>query len=74
MNIETLLSKKDVCARWQLSPRSVDRLRASGRLPWIDVSGGRGTRPAVRFDLGDIERFEMSMKRGQPEAEQSAEG
>jgi hypothetical protein len=74
MTITTLFTKKDVCQRWQISARTLDRLRLSGKVAWLDVSGGRGSRPAVRFALDDIERFELSIKRGQPDAMQSEIG
>lgn len=60
----TLLTKRDVCKRWQVSPRTVDRLRAVGKLAWINVAGDRNSRPAVRFDLSDVEKFEQAMKHG----------
>ena len=43
--------------------RTVDRKRLDGLLAWIDLSGGRGRRPQVRFRLADIEEFEQRMRR-----------
>jgi hypothetical protein len=60
-------SRVKLAARWGVSVKTLDRLRESGRLPWVDVSAGRGKRPLVRFMLADVERFEQTMR-------QSAEG
>jgi hypothetical protein len=63
MTIEMLLSRQELARRWGTSMKTVDRLRNSGKLAWIDIAGGRGTRPLVRFHLRDLERFEQSMRR-----------
>jgi hypothetical protein len=36
----------------------VDRRKKYGLLPWIDLSGGIGSRPMIRFRLTDIEEYE----------------
>ena len=53
-----LLSRKQLKKRWGLSLRTLDRLRDYGHLPWIDLTGGRGSRPIVRFRVTDIEKLE----------------
>ncbi len=58
-----LLTRHQVAARWRTSLRTVDRKRLDGLLAWIDLSGGRGRRPQVRFRLADIEEFEQRMRR-----------
>jgi hypothetical protein len=52
------LSRVALAQRWGVSPRTIDRMRADGRLPWIDLTGGRGARPIVRFKLDDILAYE----------------
>jgi len=56
-----LITRLDLAKRWQTSTRTVDRKRQLGLLPWIDIAGGHGKRPIVRFRLEDIEMFENSM-------------
>jgi len=51
------LSRREVAKRWNTSTTTVDRLRATGRLPWFDVST-RGKRTTVRFRLSDVLAFE----------------
>jgi len=62
MTPERTLTREDVATRWGVSPRTVDRLRKSGRLSWIDISGRRGERPIVRFTLLDVELYERQMR------------
>lgn len=56
-----LLTRAQLAQRWHTSARTVDRRRKLGLLPWIDLTGGRGKRPLVRFRLADIEEFEGRM-------------
>lgn len=56
-----LLSRGQLAERWHISERTLDRRRKLGLLPWIDLTGGRGKRPLVRFRLEDIEEFEGRM-------------
>jgi hypothetical protein len=53
-----LLTRVELAKRWATSERTVDRKRMLGLLPWLDLSGGRGKRPLVRFRLADIEAYE----------------
>ena len=66
MSQSTLLSRSDLAERWAASVRTIDRLRRSGTLPWVDLSAGRGERPIVRFSLDDIERYESKNRRDTP--------
>jgi len=74
MDSGVLLTRNDLRQRWSVGLRMVDRLRKSGKLPWIDVSGGRGSRPTVRFRLHDIETFEAAMRSGNADAGVPANG
>ncbi len=56
------LSREALAVRWGTSTRTIDRLRQAGKLPWIDISGGRGIRPLVRFTLADVENYEREMR------------
>lgn len=57
-----LLTRYALAKRWGTSVRTVDRRKDYGLLPWIDLAGGRGNRPMVRFQLSDVERYEEKMK------------
>jgi hypothetical protein len=59
---EPHLSRKDLASRWTVSVRTIDRLRKDGRLPWVDLSGGAGARPIVRFRLRDVEDYEAHVR------------
>ena len=59
-NIHTTRNK--LAERWDTSGRTVDRIKASGQLPWIDLSGGKGKKPIVRFRLEDIEAYEQKFR------------
>ena len=63
MTSNIMLSRKDLAIRWATSTRTIDRLRNAGKLPWIDLSAGRGSRPIVRFRGLDLTDFEQSMRR-----------
>ena len=58
------LSRQALATRWDTSARTVDRRRAMGLLPWIDLACGRGARPVVRFKLADVEAFEGACRVG----------
>jgi hypothetical protein len=62
MSNSALLSKRDVAKRWGTSIKTIDRLRQSGRLAWVDVAAGRGNRPLVRFRFEDIVAFEARFR------------
>jgi hypothetical protein len=59
---QTYLTRRNLAGRWCVSLRTVDRLRQAGKLPWVDIAGGSGARPAVRFNLKDIEAYEERMR------------
>lgn len=52
-----VLNRKEAAQALGFSLRTLDRLRESGLLPWVDASGGRGSRPAVRFFQKDLDEF-----------------
>jgi hypothetical protein len=53
-----LLTRSTLAERWQTSTRTVDRRRQDGLIPWVDISGGKGRRPIVRFRIDDVVAFE----------------
>jgi hypothetical protein len=53
------LTREAVATRWSVSTRTVDRRRQDGILPWVDLNGGRGRKPIVRFLLKHIEDYEQ---------------
>jgi len=53
-----MLTRRELAQRWRTTPRTIDRRRVMGLLPWIDLAQGRGGRPQIRFRLQDIEAFE----------------
>lgn len=53
-----MLTRHDLAKRWQTTPRTIDRRRALGLLPWIDLTMGKGKRPQIRFRLKDVEEYE----------------
>jgi hypothetical protein len=57
-----VLTRQDLAKRWQTTPRTIDRRRAMGLLPWIDLAKGRGKRPQIRFRLEDVENFERQAR------------
>ena len=57
-----LLTRKMLADRWQVSGRTIDRLRASGALAGFDLSGGQGRKARVRFKLEDIEKYEEKFR------------
>lgn len=59
--IDKLFNRKDLAERWGTSVRTIDRKRQDGLIRWIDLAGGRGRRPLVRFKLSDIEAYEEQM-------------
>jgi hypothetical protein len=64
MTMERHLTREQLASRWNVSVRTVDRLRQRGQLSWVDVSGGAGARPLVRFSLREIEAYESAMSQG----------
>jgi len=69
------LPRQQLANRWKVSVRTVDRLKNNGRLPWVDLSGGVGSRPIVRFRLCDVEAYEdrvhQSVQRAMPKSEET---
>jgi hypothetical protein len=51
-------TRNQLAKRWKCSVRKIDRLRTYGLIAWIDLSGGKGTRPTVRFRMETILAFE----------------
>jgi len=58
---DKLLTRASLAVRWGISPRTLDRKRKLGLIPWIDLAGGLGNRPIVRFRLIDILSYEQRM-------------
>ena len=53
-----MLTRNELAKRWSTTPRTIDRRRAMGLLPWVDLARGKGKRPQIRFRLEDIEEYE----------------
>jgi hypothetical protein len=53
-----MLTRDDLAKRWKTTPRTIDRRRVLGLLPWVDLAQGTGKRPQVRFRLEDVEDYE----------------
>jgi hypothetical protein len=64
ITMERHFTREQLARRWSVSVRTIDRLRQRGQLPWIDLSGGTGARPVVRFKLSEIEDYELVMSQG----------
>ncbi|MEW6352238.1 MAG: helix-turn-helix domain-containing protein [Thermodesulfobacteriota bacterium] len=57
------LTREQLAQRWGIGLKTLDRLRASGRLAWINLSAEEdGQRDLVRFKPADIEAFEQERK------------
>jgi hypothetical protein len=69
MNERHHLTRRDLAARWGTSIRTIDRLRGLGKIPWIDLSGGQGKRPIVRFKLSDILKYETAVTQSQTQSQ-----
>ena len=57
-----MLTRKGLAKRWETTPRTIDRRRALGLLPWVDLARGTGKRPQVRFRLVDVEEYERQAR------------
>lgn len=55
MKPKDLLTRKITAIELEVCERTVDRLRQIGALPWLDLAGGRGKKPIVRFRRADVE-------------------
>ena len=64
MDAQHFFTRRQLSERWNVSLVTVDRMRASGRLPWIDLSGGTGKKPLVRFERADVLALDARAKRG----------
>ena len=53
-----MLTRNNLAKRWDTTPRTIDRRRALGLLPWVDLARGTGKRPQIRFRLEDVEEYE----------------
>ena len=63
MTNESHFTAAALAKRWERHLRTIDRLRQAGKLPWIDISGGRGANGHwFRFIFADVERFEQEMR------------
>jgi hypothetical protein len=58
-----MLTRNELANRWKVTPRTVDRLRRLGLLPWQDLRKGTAGRPIVRFKIADIENYEAGNPR-----------
>jgi hypothetical protein len=57
-----MITRHQLSKRWRVSTRTIDRKRQAGEIPWIDLSGGRGCKPIVRFCLDDVQEFEKQVR------------
>jgi len=57
-----MLTRHELAKRWGTTPRTVDRRRALGLLPWVDLARGVGKRPQVRFLIQDVEEYERQAR------------
>jgi len=57
-----MLTRHDLAKRWRTTPRTIDRRRVMGLLPWIDLARGTGKRPQIRFRLEDILEYERQAR------------
>ena len=53
-------TRKKLAGRYDVSVRTIDRWRKQGLIGWLDLSGGRGQRPTVRFTLEAVLEFEQN--------------
>lgn len=56
--METLLTQKELAARWGISERWVEKLRARGTGPAFLKLGDSPTLKTIRYRLADIEAYE----------------
>jgi hypothetical protein len=57
-----LITRTELAKRWHTTPRTIDRRRALGLLPWVDLARGIGKRPQIRFKVEDIETYERQAR------------
>jgi hypothetical protein len=57
MEPQKLLTRDELASLWQVSKQTLDRLRSAGKLPWVDISPGRGARAIVRFRAMDVAAY-----------------
>lgn len=76
MTEERLITKSELAKRWNCSKRTVDRIRRDGKLPWMDLSHGRGAKALVRFLLQDVLAYEGKNRLApfEPEVRQNGAG
>jgi hypothetical protein len=58
-----MLTRNELANRWKVTPRTIDRLRRLGLLPWQDLRKGTAARPIVRFQIEDIQEYEAASPR-----------
>jgi hypothetical protein len=68
MEPNELMTRERLGSRWGVHTKTIDRLRKEGRLPWMDLAAGKGSRPIVRFRLSDVEHYEQGNLLQAPQA------
>lgn len=58
--MEQRFTRRKLAKRYDVSERTVDRWREQGLIAWLDLSGGKGKRPTVRFTLEAVLEFERN--------------
>lgn len=53
-------TRRKMAKRFDVSERTIDRWREQGLIAWLDLSGGKGKRPTVRFTEEAILEFEQN--------------
>ncbi len=61
MTDASMLSRKQVAQRLNISVRTLDRHRQAGRIAWINVALGKA-KPLVRFRAEDVAAFECAQR------------
>ncbi len=57
-----MLTRRELAKRWKTTPRTIDRRRAMGLLPWVDLARGMGKRAQIRFKHEDVEEYERKAR------------
>ncbi|HJV52822.1 MAG TPA: helix-turn-helix domain-containing protein [Noviherbaspirillum sp.] len=57
---ETLLTQKELAARWQISERWVEKLRQTGKGPAFVALGESPKLKTIRYRIADVEAYETS--------------
>ena len=59
---EQFMTRQELAARWGVNAKTIDRLRTSGRLPWLNLAARGKKRPTVRLALHDIRALETAVR------------